>query len=190
MTSWKLRLSILLSGLLSACTGMPEGVTPVRGFDVSRYLGTWHEIARLDHSFERGLVAVSAAYSLNPDGSIRVVNRGFDPEKCRWREAVGRAKFMAEPETAHLAVSFFGPFYGGYTVFALSPDYAWATVSGPSHRYLWILSRSPEMAEDTYRRLVDDARARGFPTDEMIRVQPQPPECSSSGGASGSAVSG
>ncbi len=183
-----LSLASLLPG---ACTGMPDGVTPVRDFEISRYLGTWHEIARLDHSFERGLVAVTADYSLNPDGSVRVVNRGYDPAACRWRQAVGRAIFVEDPRTAHLAVSFFGPFYGGYTVFALAPDYAWATVSGPSHGYLWVLSRSPEMPDDLYRRLTEDARARGFATDGLIRLKTPPPECEQPpGGAARSPVSG
>jgi apolipoprotein D and lipocalin family protein len=185
MPPLKTLVSLLIAlPLLSACTQVPDGVTPVRGFDISRYLGTWYEIARLDHSFERGLVAVSATYELNPDGSVKVVNRGFDPETCRWREAVGRAKFMAEPDTAHLAVSFFGPFYGGYTVFALDREnYAWAVVSGPSRAYLWILSRSPDLPEATREKLVETARKLDFPTDALIRVDGHPPGCGNPGGA-------
>ncbi|MGE4527930.1 MAG: lipocalin family protein [Rhodospirillaceae bacterium] len=167
-----------LAPLLSACTGSPEGVAPVTGFTADRYLGTWHEIARLDHRFERGLIAVTAAYSRNPDGSIKVVNRGFDPEKCAWREAVGRAKFMADPATAHLAVSFFGPFYGGYTVFELDKEnYAWAAVAGPSRDYLWILARDPALDAAVRDRLIGRARELGFPTEGLILVPQEVPPC-------------
>ncbi|MBN2752661.1 MAG: lipocalin family protein [Rhodospirillaceae bacterium] len=170
-------LTALLPGL-SACTGVPDGVTPVTRFDVSRYLGTWYEIARLDHRFERGLVAVSATYTLNSDGSLKVVNRGYDPKKCAWRESTGRAKFMADPNTGHLAVSFFGPFYGGYTVFALDHDaYAWAMVSGPSRDYLWILSRTPTLPDAIRTTLVEQAHGLGFPTDGLITVQQSVPPC-------------
>ncbi len=126
----------LLALLLAGCTGVPEGVQPVRGFDPERYLGTWHEIARLDHSFERGLVQVTATYAKREDGGIDVLNRGHDPVKGAWKEAKGRAYFIAEPDLASLKVSFFGPFYGGYHVFALDPDYGWALISGPTREYM------------------------------------------------------
>ena len=99
----------VLSLWLLACTGVPEGVDPVTGFDQNRYLGTWYEIARLDHSFEHGLSEVSATYDVNPDGSIAVLNRGFDQEEGEWREAEGVARFVQSPDIAHLKVSFFGP---------------------------------------------------------------------------------
>src|SRR5690554_7009160 len=102
---------------LSACTGLPSGIEPVTGFDQDRYLGTWYEIARLDHSFERGLSRVTAEYTLNDDGSIRVINRGYNTEKGAWKEAEGRAKFVGDSEVGHLKVSFFGPFYASYVVF-------------------------------------------------------------------------
>ena len=170
-------LAALVPGL-SACTGPPEGVTPVSGFDAERYLGTWHEIARLDHRFERGLVAVSATYSRNPDGSLKVVNRGFNPEACAWKTAVGRAKFGGDPTTGQLAVSFFGPFYGGYTVFALDhQEYQWVAVSGPSRNYLWILARTPNLADEIHDRLVAEAKALGFATENLIRVPQEVPPC-------------
>ena len=83
--------------VLQGCTGIPEGIEPVTGFDQERYLGAWYEIARLDHSFERGLSEVTATYSTNPDGSIAVLNRGFDQEEGRWREAEGVARFVDSP---------------------------------------------------------------------------------------------
>lgn len=102
--------------LLAGCTGLPEGIEPVTGFDKDRYLGTWYEIARLDHSFEEGLSKVTAEYTLNDDGSIKVINRGYNAEESEWQEAEGRAKFVGDSDVGHLKVSFFGPFYGSYVV--------------------------------------------------------------------------
>lgn len=158
--------------LLAGCTGVPDGIEPVRGFDAARYLGTWYEIARLDHRFERGLDDVSATYAPNPDGSIAVVNRGLERGQCRWKEARGRAVFLGARDRASLAVTFFWPFAGGYHVFALDErDYGWALVSGPSRDYLWILARSPEVPEAVRIDLVARARALGFPVDQLIAVR-------------------
>lgn len=173
------RIVVSLLALLGGCAvSPPEGVRPVEGFEVSRYLGGWHEIARLDHSFERGLVAVTATYSPRADGSLKVVNRGFDPKSCTWREAEGRAKFTGAPETGQLKVSFFGPFYSGYTIFALDrQDYRWALVSGPNRDYLWILARDAEIPADLRERLLAEARALGFATDRLIWVSHEVPPC-------------
>ncbi len=156
--------------LLAACTSVPDGVEPVRGFDLERYLGRWHEIARLDHSFERGLSRVTADYSRRDDGGVRVLNRGYDAAKGAWKEAEGRAYPIGETEVASLKVSFFGPFYGGYHVIALDADYRWALVAGPSRDYLWILAREPQLDPAIYARLVAQAAADGFPVDRLIRV--------------------
>ena len=164
-------LIALLALLLAGCTGVPEGVQPVRGFDAERYLGTWHEIARLDHSFERGLVQVTATYAKREDGGgIDVLNRGYDPVKGAWKEAEGRAYFIAEPDLASLKVSFFGPFYAGYHVIALDPDYRWALVSGYNRDYFWILSRTPALDEPTRNELVALAAAAGIAVDRLIWV--------------------
>ena len=104
------RLGVLSLFFLSACTGLPEGVTPVTGFDSNRYLGTWHEIARLDHSFERNLERVTATYAANEDGSISVLNKGFNTEQGEWRQAEGVAKPMGAEDVAHLKVSFLARF--------------------------------------------------------------------------------
>ena len=156
--------------LLAACTSVPDGVEPVRGFDLERYLGRWHEIARLDHSFERGLSRVTADYSRRDDGGVRVLNRGYDAAKGAWKEAEGRAYRIGDIDVASLKVSFFGPFYGGYHVIALDPDYRWALVAGPSRDYLWILAREPQLDAAIYARLVAQAAASGFPVDGLIRV--------------------
>ena len=105
--------------LLAGCLGLPDSVTPVKDFEVQKYLGKWYEIARLDHSFERGLEQVTAEYSLREDGGIRVRNRGFSTEKDQWQEAEGKAYFVSDETEGYLKVSFFGPFYGSYVIFEL-----------------------------------------------------------------------
>lgn len=167
-----------LAVALAACTGRPDGVEPVRPFALERYLGQWYEIARLDHSFERGLSNVTATYTQRPDGSVGVVNRGLDRRTCRWKEAQGRAVLQGAPDTASLSVTFFWPFAGGYHVIELDRrDYAWALVSGPTRSYLWILARRPDLPPDTRARLVDEARRLGFPVDGLILVDHAPSPC-------------
>ncbi len=133
----RLALPLLLFLVLTGCSsvGVPEGLEPVSGFDADRYLGRWHEIARLDHSFERGLTNVTADYALREDGAISVLNCGYNPEKREWEDAEGVARFLGPRDVASLKVSFFGPFYGGYHVLALDADYQWSVVSGPDRGY-------------------------------------------------------
>lgn len=166
-------LALLLSLALTACsTAPPDGVRPVSSFDINRYLGKWYEIARLDHSFERGLSDVSATYSLQDDGSVKVLNRGYDTRNQTWKEAVGRALFIGDPATASLKVSFFGPFYGGYHVVALDQEnYRWSLVAGPSRDYLWILARERTLPAEVRDALVSKARSLGFATDQLIWVE-------------------
>jgi len=164
--------TVLIAGWLSACTGVPKGIDPVRGFALDRYLGTWHEVARLNHSFERGLVQVTATYTKRDDGGISVINRGFDPVKGTWKEVEGRAYFLGAPDVASLKVSFFGPFYGGYHVFALDPDYRWALISGPNRDYLWILARRPQLPAKVLEELMAKAAAAGFDTRDLIFPAP------------------
>ncbi len=158
--------------LLAGCsTGLPPGVSPVQDFELQRYLGRWYEIARLDHSFERGLERVTAEYSLRDDGGVRVINRGYDPESGTWKEAEGKAYFVRSPDVGYLKVSFFGPFYGAYVVFELDQEgYGYAFVSGPDTSYLWLLARTPTVDEALLERFVAAARARGFDTDALIFV--------------------
>ena len=158
--------------LLSACTGMPAGVSPVKDFELNRYLGTWYEIARLDHSFERGLEQVSATYSLRSDGSVKVLNKGYSPAKKQWKEAIGKAKFVQSSDTGYLKVSFFGPFYGSYVVFDLDKEgYEYAFVSGPDLSYLWLLSRNKTIAPELKARFIKKAAEIGFDTNKLIFVK-------------------
>ncbi|MGL6047741.1 MAG: lipocalin family protein [Vogesella sp.] len=164
--------AMLLS--LAACSTLPpQGIQPVSGFDVQRYSGQWYEIARLDHSFERGMSDVSARYTLQPDGSVAVLNRGYDTATGRWKQALGRALFNADPTTASLKVSFFGPFYGGYHVVALDPAYRWAMVAGNDRSYLWLLARERSLPEAVTVPLLQQARALGFDTSQLIWVSQQ-----------------
>jgi apolipoprotein D and lipocalin family protein len=164
--------SIMLALLLAGCVGKPDNITPVDKFDSARYLGTWYEIARLDHSFERGLSRVTAQYSLRDDGGLKVVNRGYDSAKKEWKLAEGKAYFVGQPDVAYLKVSFLGPFYGAYIVFDLDQqDYRHSMISGPDKSYLWILSRTPTMDPATKKRLVDKAQALGFDTTKLIHVE-------------------
>jgi len=166
------RLGLLICTLLlSACVSLPENVAPVQNFDLQRYLGKWYEIARLDHSFERGLIKVSAEYSLRDDGGVKVINRGYSASKGEWKEAVGKAFFVREKNEGYLKVSFFSIFYGAYVVIELDQeDYQYSLVSGPDKSFLWVLSRTPEMDPDVYQRLISKASALGFATDELILV--------------------
>ncbi len=167
----KLLLSLLM--LLGGCAvAPPSGVTPITGFDVNRYLGQWYEIARLDHSFERGLSQVSAHYSQRDDGGIKVLNRGYNDRIKVWKEAEGRAYFTGEPTIGSLKVSFFGPFYGGYHLIALDQEkYSYAMISGPSRDYLWILARTRQLPPTVLEGLLQQAKALGFATDALIWVR-------------------
>ena len=172
--------SLLIIVLLSAgCGGeMPQAAqkSVVESVDANQYLGTWFEIARLDHSFERGLEQVSANYSLNDDGTIKVVNKGYNPEKKEWKEAIGKAKFVDAANadgtrTGRLKVSFFGPFYGAYNIIELDkPYYNYAMVSG-GQDYLWILSRTPQLTYPIKQELIARAKTLGYATEKLICVK-------------------
>lgn len=168
MKIFALITSILLA--LYGCTGLPKGIEPVTEFDEARYLGTWYEIARLNHSFEEGLSQVTAEYTLNDDGSIKVVNRGYNAEKGEWEEAEGKALFVGERDVGHLKVSFFGPFYSSYVVFELDEDYTTAYLTGHNRNYLWLMSRTPEVSEEALEEFKARAEAEGFDLQELIIV--------------------
>lgn len=160
---------LLLAMLLTACTGIPDGLTAVDGFEIKRYLGQWYEIARLDHRFERGLESISATYTLRADGGVDVLNQGWASATGEWKKAEGKAYFVGEPDKGQLKVSFFGPFYGGYNIIALDKkDYSYALVAGPDRSYLWLLSRHKQLPKATLDRLVNQAKAWGFATDKLI----------------------
>lgn len=154
---------LLLSPFIfQACKSVkvPEGIKVVENFDVKSYAGKWYEIARFDFKHEKDMNQVTAEYSLNEDGSIKVVNRGFDTVKSEWKESVGKAKFIGDESKAALKVSFFGPFYSGYNVVAMDPAYENVLVFGESKDYIWMLSRNktmPKSIKDKFSKIAQDA---------------------------------
>lgn len=161
------KLLLILALLLTGCVDKPKNIEPVENFKLASYLGTWYEIARLDHRFERGLEQISATYSLREDGGVKVFNKGYKTQDKVWSEAEGKAYFVESPDKGFLKVSFFGPFYGSYIV--IDTDYGTYTmISGPDLSYLWILSRTPKLDEVTLSRLVKKAKALGFDTSKLI----------------------
>lgn len=147
-----------------------EGVKPVEQFDISRYLGKWYEVGRLENRFERGLVRTTAEYSMNANGTVRVVNRGFDTIRLRQKEATATAKFVGDESVGALKVSFFWPFYGGYNVIDLDPEYRWAIVVGSSRKYFWVLSRDPVLPEALRSRAELAAFATGIDPKDVFWV--------------------
>ena len=163
-------LWIAVCYFLSGCLAVPDGIEPVDNFELNRYLGDWYEIARLDHSFERGLEAVKAEYSLRDDGGIRVINSGRDSKTQVAQQAEGRAYFVEEPNLGHLKVSFFGPFFGSYVIFELDENYQYAFIAGNSRDYLWLLARTPKVSEELIDQFISRASLLGFDTSQLIFV--------------------
>jgi apolipoprotein D and lipocalin family protein len=146
-------------------------VKPVDNFKLEKYLGKWFEIARLDHSFERGLTHVTANYSLGDNGGLKVVNRGYSAKENKWKEIEGKAYFVDKEDQGYLKVSFFGPFYGSYIVFELDHDnYQYSLVCGPDKSYLWILARGPKLKGETKDVLMAKAGALGFDTSKLMYI--------------------
>ncbi len=163
-------LMIGLVLLLSGCVSVPDDIQPVKNFQAERYLGTWYEIARLDHSFERDMQQVTAEYSMRKDGGIKVINRGFKEAKQEWNEAEGKAYFVEDSKTGYLKVSFFGPFYGSYIIFDLGQEYEYSLVTSSKKSYLWLLSRTPTLSKDKQQRLIQRMTDLGFAIDKLIFV--------------------
>jgi apolipoprotein D and lipocalin family protein len=165
------KIFTLLTLLLTGCVSIPENIKPVDDFHVERYMGKWYEIVRLDHSFERGLTSVTAEYSLRPDGSVRVLNRGYSTKDGKWKQAEGTAYFAARPDQGFLKVSFFGPFYGSYVIFELDRDnYSYALVCGPDKSYLWLLARNPRIDDGLKKQLIAKVADMGFAISNLIYV--------------------
>ena len=159
----------LICAILFAGCGTAQKVdnTPVAALDLNRYLGDWYEIARFDHSFERGLDFCKANYALREDGKIAVTNTGIKEGKNKTSN--GKAKTTDTP--ALLRVSFFGPFYSDYRVMLLDTDYQWALIGSKSAKYLWILSRTPELPKETLDTNLAEAQRRGYDITKLIWVK-------------------
>ncbi len=168
---WNTTLLAIGILLLNSCTSIPKNAKAVGNFDVSRYLGTWYEIARFDFRFEKNLDNTSAHYSLNKKGNVIVLNSGYNYKEEEWRKAVGIAKFRGEKNIAALKVSFFGPFYAGYNVVALDANYQYALIAGRNLDYLWILSRTKEIPDKVKDNYLKIAQEIGYDTSKLIWVK-------------------
>jgi len=157
--------------IISSCDTIPEGVIAVAPFAKEKYLGKWYEIARLDFKYEKDLNNTTAEYSLNDDGTIKVFNRGYNVKKKVWEQSTGKAKFVDDEKIAMLKVSFFGPFYSGYNVIAIDPDYKYALVAGESLKYLWILSREKTIPNNIKEEYLKIAQKIGYNTAELVWVK-------------------
>jgi apolipoprotein D and lipocalin family protein len=164
-------LSAVLVVFFTSCSTIPKGAVAIRPFDKASYLGKWYEIARLDFTFERNMNNTTANYSLNENGTIKVVNRGFNYVKGTQEEATGKAIPAGKPDEARLKVSFFGPFYAPYNVIALDENYKYALVAGKNTKYMWILSREKTIPEDIKKQYLEIAGKLGFRTDDLIWVE-------------------
>jgi len=147
---------------------IPKGVVAVKPFDVKKYMGKWYEIARLDYRFEKGLDNVTAEYSLNEDGTVKVMNSGYNYRKGVVEESVGKAEFVNEPDEAMLEVSFWGPIKAGYNVIAIDKAYKYALVVGRNRKYMWLLSRETSMPEKIKLDYLAMARNLGYKTEKLI----------------------
>ncbi|MCD8171992.1 MAG: lipocalin family protein [Alistipes sp.] len=168
-------------GILAAAAGVflakkfkrtiPKGVRAVSPFELSRFLGKWYEIARFDYKYEKKLDYVTAEYTLNEDGSVKVINRGYNTEKGEWEEAEGKAKFVDDTHEGRLKVSFFGPFYSGYNVISIDPDYRFALIAGENRDYLWLLSREKFMPDDVRKKYLKLACKLGYDIHDLVWTQ-------------------
>lgn len=159
----------MASFLFLSCNEKEKPLPVVDSLEISRYMGTWYEIARLPNSFEKGLQNITATYTLREDGKVAVLNQGID-ENGKLKKASGIAKVPDKAEPAKLKVSFFRPFYGKYWVMALDSGYQYALVGHPNRQYLWFLSREPNLSHEIFQKLAAQAAQQGFDTSRLERV--------------------
>lgn len=157
----------------TACSSSDDIVTTtVTQLNLEKYVGQWYEVARFDHRFERGLVGCMANYSINDDGTIKVLNTGYeDSLDGKYKESEGKARRPDDSKPGQLEVSFFLWFYSEYNVMELADDYRYALVGSKTDNYLWILSRTPQLDPADKAFLLAQAKARGYDTDKLIWVQ-------------------
>lgn len=166
-----LAVSFIIFNTIISCSSIPDQATAVRNFEKEKYLGKWYEIARIDFKHERNLNNVTAEYTLNDDGTIKVNNQGYNIKTNEWEQAIGKAKFAGDEDVAMLKVSFWGPFYSGYNVIGLDEDYNYALVAGKNHDYLWILSRETTIPEDVKENYLQIAQNAGYDTSDLLWVE-------------------
>ena len=165
-------LTTLFLGLCTTTFCQTIDNSTITTFDLDRYLGKWYEVARYDHAFERNLVGTTAEYSLRDDGMIKVLNSGYlYTLDGKFKESVGKAKLNKNGKPGQLRVSFFGPFYSDYYILDLAPDYSYSVVGSSSPKYLWILSRTPQLTPEVQSKIIKDLQKRGYDTSKLIWVE-------------------
>lgn len=158
---------------MKAMVKVPKGLEIVKPFDINKFLGKWYEIARLDYRFERNLTHCTAEYSMDENGDITVINRGYNIKKEQMDEVEGKAMFVGSPDEGRLKVSFWGPFYSAYNIVNLDKDYKNVLVAGKDFKHLWLMSREPYMAEEHIEYLLQQAESYGFDTSKLIWTDQQ-----------------
>ena len=163
---------IACTAVFTSCSlSKPKGAKAVTGLDAEKYLGKWYEIARFDFIHEKDMDNTTAEYSFNEDGSIKVVNRGYNYKKGKWTEAIGKAKFVEDPAIGRLKVSFFGPFYSAYNIVELDENYQHVLIVGKNTDYIWMLSRTPEIPEEVKTKYLKTAESLGYNLDRLVWVE-------------------
>lgn len=170
-----INLMLLLMGasfvLMTSCRSIPKSATVIKDFDASKYVGTWYEIARIDFKHERNLNNTAAQYSLKDNGDIKVVNSGFNYLKNEWTQREGNAKFRGAKNIGALKVSFFGPFYSGYNIYALDKEYKYVLIGGKNYDYLWILSREKSIPNHVKQHYLRIASNFGYNVNDLLWVE-------------------
>lgn len=136
--------------------------------ELNKYLGKWYEIAHLPFRFENGCTDITATYSLSKDGNVSVLNECLRDGKLK--QANGKAKVVDKNSGAKLKVTFFWPFSADYWIIDLGNDYDYAVVGTPNRKYLWILSRSPQMDDNLFSQLVESVKSKGFDINKLIKT--------------------
>jgi len=162
-------LPVCVLALMSCVKGTE--LETVQDLDLNKYCGTWFEIERFPHRFERNLQCVSATYSLVGDGTISVYNRGYNFKKAKWTDITGSAKVPRQQFPGEIKVSFFKPFSGDYFVIDIDDGYQSVLIGSPSRKYLWILSRNVSLSEDRLLELRSIAKERGFDISKLESVK-------------------
>ncbi len=167
-------IALVATAALVACKSqllLPAGAEAVKPFEKDRYLGKWYEIARLDFKYERNMNNVTATYSMNGNGTIKVENRGYETLKKEWKQAIGKARFSGPTDEGKLKVSFFGPFYAAYNIIALDEAYRYSLVVGKNLDYMWILSRETTIPDEVKQNYLQLAKNLGFKTETLVWVE-------------------
>jgi apolipoprotein D and lipocalin family protein len=158
--------------MMISCQSTKNSILPIEGFELNRYLGTWHEIVRLPHRFEKNLIDVTAEYQILDENRIKVINRGYNTKKEKWSQSTGVAKFKGDENIGELRVSFFRPFYGAYKIIELDKEnYSWVMITSSNYNYFWILAREPQMSQQVLEELIEKAKEYGFDISKFIYLQ-------------------